>query len=84
MKISAEISFYPLNKEYLAPIDAFIKRLQSHENLFVRVNGMSTHVVGSYDEVMDILKKEIKASLEIPDAVFVLKILNMDLREVEE
>ncbi|MDZ7775367.1 MAG: hypothetical protein U5L09_07000 [Bacteroidales bacterium] len=83
MKISVEISYYPLKEEYLKPIETFIERLQSHKDLFIRVNGMSTQVAGQYDEVMGILQKEIKTALELPHSIFVLKILNMDLREVE-
>jgi uncharacterized protein YqgV (UPF0045/DUF77 family) len=83
MKISVEISYYPLKEEYLKPIETFIERLQSHKHLFIRVNGMSTQVAGQYDEVIGILQEEIKTALELPHSIFVLKILNMDLREVE-
>lgn len=84
MKISVEISFYPLRDEFLRPISDFIDQLKSYDSLFVRVNGMSSHVVGEYDDVMGAIKKEMKASLEIPHSVFVMKVLNMDLRDVEK
>lgn len=84
MKISVEISFYPLRDEFLRPISDFIDQLKAYDTLFVRVNGMSSHVVGEYDDVMDALKTEMKASLEIPHSVFVMKVLNMDLREIEK
>lgn len=84
MKISVELSFYPLRDEFLKPISDFIDHLKEYNSLFVRVNGMSTHVVGDYDEVMDALKTEMKAALEIPHSLFVMKVLNTDLREIEK
>ncbi|MGM0566201.1 MAG: YkoF family thiamine/hydroxymethylpyrimidine-binding protein [Bacteroidota bacterium] len=84
MIISVEISFYPLNDQYLEPISNFIERIQTYKAFFVRVNGMSTQISGDYDEVMDVLKKEIKTSLKLPSSVFVIKILNADLRATEE
>ncbi len=84
MIISIEISFYPLHDHYLEPISNFIERIQTYKTFFVRVNGMSTQISGNYDEVMDMLKKEIKTSLKLPNSVFVMKILNADLRATEE
>lgn len=84
MTISVEISFYPLREEFLRPISDFIDRLEEYEALFVRVNGMSSHVVGEYDDVMGAIKNEMKASLEIPHSVFVMKVLNTDLRNIEK
>lgn len=83
MTISAEISCYPLKEDFLGPIQNFIDRLQAYEELFVRPNGMSTHVIGDYDKVMEVLNKEMKTSFENPYSVFALKILNGDMREVE-
>lgn len=84
MIISVEISFYPLKDQYLEPISNFIERIQTYKAFFVRVNGMSTHISGEYDEVMDALKKEVRTSLKLPDSVFVMKILNADLRATEK
>jgi len=83
MTISAEISYYPLKEHFLGPIQNFIDRLQAYEELFVRPNGMSTHVIGDYDRVMDALSKEMKTSFKDPHSVFALKILKGDMREVE-
>jgi uncharacterized protein YqgV (UPF0045/DUF77 family) len=82
-QISVEISYYPLNEAYIEPIKDFIRRLSAYEKLFVRKNGMSTHVAGPYDQVFDALKTEIKKSMELPHSVFVMKILNGDLRDNE-
>jgi len=41
---------------------------------------MSTLVFGEYKTVMDALHTEIEKAFEIPNAVFVLKIINSDLQ----
>ncbi len=82
MKISVEISYYPLNDEYLDPIQSFIDRIKLNNHLVVRVNGMSTQVFGEYDEVMSTITREIKKSFELPHSVFVMKVINADLQEI--
>ncbi len=79
MTISAEISYYPLNEQYIEPIKGFIKRLNAHAGLTVITNSMSTQVFGEYHTVMQALTDEIYCSFELPHSVFVLKIINADL-----
>jgi uncharacterized protein YqgV (UPF0045/DUF77 family) len=81
MQISVEISYYPLNETYKDPIKKFIRTLKENGNLLVKTNTMSTQVFGEYDEVMDTLKDCIKRAYELPHSVFVLKVINADLRE---
>ncbi len=81
MQISVEISYYPLNETYKDPIKKFIGTLKENGNLLVKTNTMSTQVFGEYDEVMDTLKACIKRAYELPHSVFVLKVINADLRE---
>jgi uncharacterized protein YqgV (UPF0045/DUF77 family) len=83
MNTSVEISYYPLNVEYIPPIKDFIERLNSHKEIIVQTNGMSTQVFGKYVEVMKILTDEIQQSFELPHSVFVLKIINADLNIVD-
>ncbi|MCF6365026.1 MAG: hypothetical protein L3J35_02380 [Bacteroidales bacterium] len=80
MNISVDISYYPLKVEFKAPILDFIHRLQNYEELEISRNGMSTQVFGKYDDVMNILTKEIKKSFKIPSSVFILKMVNSDLQ----
>ncbi len=81
MKTSVEISMYPLSKEYKSLIKDFISRLKTYPSLIVEVNGMSTQVFGNYDEVFDVLKKEIKENFGKGDKlVYVLKIVNAHLQ----
>jgi uncharacterized protein YqgV (UPF0045/DUF77 family) len=82
MKTSVEISYYPLNSEYIPPIKDFIDRLHQHEQIVVKTNGMSTQVFGEYFEVMNILTNEIHRSFELPHSVFILKVINADLNVV--
>jgi uncharacterized protein YqgV (UPF0045/DUF77 family) len=80
MNTSVEISYYPLDVEFIPPIKDFIGRLNAHEKLTVKTSGMSTQVFGEYFELMRILTDEIYKSFEIPHSVFVLKIINADLQ----
>ncbi len=78
--ISVDISYYPLNAAYKPPIKDFIKRIKAYENLNVCTNTMSTQVFGEYKEVMSALTYEIGKSFDMPHSIFVLKIINADLR----
>ncbi len=83
MKTSVEISYYPLNEEYIPPIKGFIERINTHKGLTVKTNGMSTQVFGEYDVLMEALTKEIRESFRNPHSVFVMKIINADLNTKE-
>lgn len=80
MKTSVDISFYPLRPEFVTPILDFIKRLNEHKDIEAVTNGMSTQVFGEYRAVMSSLTTEIEKSFELPHSVFVLKIVNADLK----
>ena len=83
MKISVEISMYPLDAEYGTPILKFIERLRQHEGLTVQTNNMSTQVFGPYGAVMAALQGEMKKSFEENDTVaMVMKVVNLDLGPV--
>lgn len=81
MLISVEISYYPLNEEYKKPILAFIVDLKKNTNLLVRTNTMATQVFGEFDEVMDTVKSCINRAFTLPHSVFVMKVINADLRD---
>lgn len=81
MKVSIEISYYPLHESYIPPIKAFIERLHAYPDLIVQTNGMSTQVFGDYDQVMAAITKEIKQSFSLPHSIFVLKVINADLNQ---
>lgn len=82
MKVSVEISMYPLKQDYIPPIQEFIDRLNTYKELEVRTNCMSTQVFGDYDSVMEILTKEMKsAGAKYEDVSFVMKMIPKDLSE---
>ncbi len=81
MKVSVEISVYPLDQEYGTSIIKFIHRLKEYENLKVVSNTMSSQIFGPYEEVMDALSREIKATFsEGRTITVVMKMLNVDMR----
>ena len=82
MKISVDISLYPLKENYIPTIDHFIKGLYNYPGLKVKTHHLSTMVIGEYEEVMKALHDEIYSTLsEEEQASFVLKILKGDAVE---
>ncbi|NOU51991.1 hypothetical protein HG263_15770 [Pseudoalteromonas sp. JBTF-M23] len=80
MKISVEISKYPLHQDYIPFIKDFIERLNQHSELKVVTNCMSTQVFGEYDVVMPLLQTHMKQSFEAyGKIVFVCKFICGDL-----
>ena len=76
MDIAVELSLYPLNAQYIPPIQDFIDRLNTHEQLKVVTNSLSTQVSGPYDIVFGVLTQELRTTFENNDkAVFVMKVL---------
>jgi uncharacterized protein YqgV (UPF0045/DUF77 family) len=78
MRAAVEISMYPLTGEYIAPIQSFIDRLNTHSGLVVRTNALSTQIWGPLDRVMEILTEEMTHSATVtgaPQLVFVMKVL---------
>lgn len=80
MKISVEISLYPLDQQYIPPIQDFIDRLSAHPDLKVIGNTMSTQVYGEYSRVLEVVSAEMQHThSHTPKAAFVMKVLNGDL-----
>ena len=76
MQSAVEISMYPLTADYRPPIQAFIDRLNTHADLIVRTNSMSTQVWGALDRVMSVLAAEMERSAQTgPQLIFVMKVL---------
>ncbi|HOJ19300.1 MAG: hypothetical protein GX452_08405 [Ignavibacteriales bacterium] len=82
MQASIEMSLYPLKESYKEIIKKFLEDIRkSNENLLIETNPMSTQIFGDYDEIMDLLRREIKPVLEKNKAVFVVKFLGTNLKE---
>ncbi len=80
MKVSVEISMYPLNEDFGVPILNFIKSLKNNSKLSVKTNSMSTQIFGEYQDVMSILQKEMEPVFaDKMKTVMVMKFINADL-----
>ena len=78
MKVSVDISLYPLDKNYEAPIIAFIQKLKS-SNFSILETPLSTQVYGDYDAVVDFLKEAMKETFVTEEmAVFNMKFIKGD------
>ncbi len=81
MKISVELTLTPLQDNYEPAIIDFIKKLRA-SGLTVLENPLSTQVYGDYDEVMEILNKEMKTALEsVERGLLYIKIVKSDRSE---
>ena len=81
MKMSIDMSLYPLAEDYKPAIRDFIDRVGSYEGVAIKRNDLATQLFGDYDQIMDILKIEIKRSWKTyGKGIFVVKFLMDDLR----
>jgi uncharacterized protein YqgV (UPF0045/DUF77 family) len=79
MKLVAEISMYPLKEQYITPIQIFIDRLNTYDNIKVVTTATSTTISGDYLPTMQLLAEEMQRShKEVGQAIFVCKFLNGD------
>jgi uncharacterized protein YqgV (UPF0045/DUF77 family) len=80
MRVTAEMSLYPLQGQPLPKILAFIAEVASDARLEVVVNQLSTQVRGELDVVMAVLTAAVERSFGTGGTqALVLKILNADL-----
>lgn len=76
MRIAVDISLYPLDADFVPPIQDFIDRLRARPGLRVETNAMSTQVSGEHDEVFAALAAETQVTFAgDARAVFVMKVL---------
>lgn len=80
MRITVDISMYPLNADYKPAIKAFIRKLREYEGLILVTNQLSTQINGDFTLVSTALNECIRESmLEQQKVVFVARYLNADL-----
>lgn len=83
MKISVELTLSPLQDDFETPIIAFIKKLRE-SGFKVLENPLSTQVYGDYDEVMTMLKTEIKDAFKMMEiGLLYIKIVKTDRHDYE-
>jgi uncharacterized protein YqgV (UPF0045/DUF77 family) len=80
MRVTAEMSLYPLQGQPIEKILAFIETMKGDSRLEVVVNQMSTQVRGELSAVMGTITAAIERSFAGGGSqALVLKILNADL-----
>jgi uncharacterized protein YqgV (UPF0045/DUF77 family) len=80
MRVTVEMSLYPLGEQPIEKILAFIDTIRSDGRLEVVVNQLSTQVRGELREVMAVLTAAIERSFGTAGSqALVVKILNADL-----
>ena len=76
MRTMIEISLYPLDSDYIPPIQDFIDRLNTYPELQVTTNAMSTQVTGEHARLFEILAMETAVTFkQTGRKVFVMKVL---------
>ncbi|MGE0115156.1 MAG: YkoF family thiamine/hydroxymethylpyrimidine-binding protein [Steroidobacteraceae bacterium] len=76
MRTMIEISLYPLDADFIPPIQAFIDRLNSYPELHVTTNAMSTQIAGEHARIFEILGIETANIFAMTGRkVFVMKML---------
>ena len=74
MKITVEIGYYPLMKDYEKPVKSFLEKLAENKKIILKCGTMSSLLTGSYEEVMNLLNCQLKSYLEKYPSVFTMKI----------
>jgi uncharacterized protein YqgV (UPF0045/DUF77 family) len=80
MKLTAEMSLYPVQEDYIPVIQGFIDSLHSQTDLEVVGNAMSTQVCGDYDRVFEVVSATLAASTKtFGKQVLVVKFIPWEL-----
>lgn len=80
MKLTAELSLYPLQEDYLPVIRGFIDRLNGQKNVLVVTNAMSTQLCGDFQDVMQLISNTLALSFnEFGKQVLVCKFIPGEL-----
>jgi uncharacterized protein YqgV (UPF0045/DUF77 family) len=64
VKLTAELSLYPLQEDYIPVIQAFINAARADNDLVIVTNAMSTQVCGDYDQVFSMIQQALKTSYQ--------------------
>lgn len=76
MEITVEISYFPLSENHQKAVNDFIGALNKNELIKVKPEMMSSLLTGPYEEIMNLLQREMKPFMEKYPSVFSLKISN--------
>lgn len=80
MRVTAELSLYPLGDRYLVKIESVIAALRAETGLEIVVNQLSTQIRGELTAVMGAVERVLARSFDDgTPQVLVAKIVNADL-----
>ena len=80
MKITVDISMYPLDSDFVPTIKAFILRLRTFPGLEIVTNQLSTQLRGEFDQVTAAINTCIHQSMSGEQkVVFITRYLNSEL-----
>lgn len=57
MKLTAELSLYPLHENYIEIITTFIDHARQYSDVALVTNAMSTQLCGDYQRVMELVSQ---------------------------
>ena len=80
MKVTVDISMYPLDSCYKPPIKDFIRHLRKHAGIELMTNQLSTQICGEFAAVTTALNSCMEESMaQEGRVVFVARYLNAEL-----
>jgi uncharacterized protein YqgV (UPF0045/DUF77 family) len=85
MRITVDISMYPLSEDYKPSIKAFIHKLRACDGLTLVTNQLSTQINGEFEMVTGAINRCVRESMQEQfekgqgKVVFVTRYLNADL-----
>lgn len=75
MRITVDISMYPLTEKYIEPIKGFINAINSNPNIEITTNKVSTQLRGEHTDIMPLLTDEMVNVFDKIRASFVIKVI---------
>ncbi len=75
MRITVDISMYPLTESYIEPIKKFIEAINSNPDIEVMTNKVSTQLRGEHSVIMPLITDEMVRVFDSIRASFVIKII---------
>ncbi|MFZ1624518.1 MAG: YkoF family thiamine/hydroxymethylpyrimidine-binding protein [Gammaproteobacteria bacterium] len=80
MRITVELSLYPLQADFIGPISDFIRELRLEPGIEMVTNQLSTQLRGEFSAVMGAVNRCTQAAMErVHPIVLVAKFVNADL-----
>ena len=87
MRITVDISMYPLDSDYKPPIKDFIRRLRAYPDIEIETNQLSTQLCGDFEKLTTALNNCMYEVMQRDGrVVFVTRYLNtgLDIKRMPE